>query len=152
MKAPIIVVGICLAFAAFAGNANELLITPSVSKARVASTSTVYAIDFVSTGEAVAFQFNIKLPKGIKDSNVNLRSCVVDLPKAFGGECRIAKGHIVGIVYSDKNETFAAGIIPVGKISLDGGLAKSQRQLNVTEFFVSDSKARPIESSVTVIE
>lgn len=144
-----IFVGVCLAFFAFSAGADELLVTPSAAKAKGGA---VYAIDFVSSGEAVALQFNIRLPKGINASKVDLSRCVADLPKSHTGQCSVAKGHIIGLVFNDTNEPFAPGMVSIGKISIDASLAKSQKGLQISEFLVSDSKAKPVSSTVTVVE
>ncbi len=148
MKA-FVLFGICLTFASFASNADELLVTSGAAKAKVGHT---YAIDFMSSGEAVALQFNIKIPKGVRDSQIDLSACVADLPKSHAGQCKVAKGHIVGLVYSDTNEALPAGLVSVGRISMNASLVKNQQKLQFTEFLVSNSKAQPVESTVTVAD
>lgn len=129
-----------------AAQANELLLTPSASKD---ARTTTFAVDYVSDGNAVAFQFTFPLPKGIKPEQVNLRGCAADLPKGFDGQCNVAKGHVIGLFANDQNIPFPAGVIPLGKIVIDGAVAK---RLGGIEFLAGDKDAKPIPSSVTVVE
>jgi hypothetical protein len=80
----------------------------------------VAALDYVSNGDAVAFEFKIDVPGGTAAS-VNLKSCVAALPKSHAGQCAFTNGQIIGIVYSDMNERLPKGVISVGKVSVQSG-------------------------------
>ena len=138
--------GILFAAASASCHADELMLTPSQEKGR---TSQQYAIDFVTAGEAVAFQFNIILPKGVDAKQVNLESCLAELPKSHNGQCSVSNGKIIGLVANDTNTPFEAGIIPVGKISIN---SKSRfNSLKIEKFLVSDKEARPIQASAEFV-
>jgi hypothetical protein len=106
--------------------------------------SRVAAIDYVSNGDAVAFQFNINVPGGT-EASVNLKSCVAALPKSHAGQCSFAKGQIIGIVYSDTNELLPKGVINVGTVSVQSKVAGD---LAVASFVAVNREGAPIESNV----
>mgnify|MGYP000157880257 CR=1 FL=1 len=102
------------------------------------------AIDYVSNGDAVAFEFRINVPGG-EAASVNLKSCVASLPKSHAGQCSFAKGQVIGIVYSDTNERLPKGIISVGKISVQ---SKVEGDLSVASFTSVNREGVSIESNV----
>lgn len=106
--------------------------------------SRVAAIDYMSNGEAVAFQFNIAVPGGT-DASVNLKSCVAALPKTHAGQCSFSKGQIIGIVYSDTNALLPKGIISVGTVSVQSKVAGD---LSVASFVAVNREGVSIESNV----
>lgn len=106
--------------------------------------SRVAAIDYVSNGDAVAFQFNIDVPGGT-EASVNLKSCVAALPKSHAGQCSFAKGQIIGIVYSDTNEFLPKGVINVGTVSVQ---SKGAGDLAVASFVAVNRDGAPVESNV----
>lgn len=122
---------------------EELLVTSGNAKGR----SSV-ALDLSTNGEAVGFQFNIKLPEGISADQVDLKSCVADLPKSHAGQCSVAKGEVIGLVFSDQNAKIPAGLISIGRISFNGNV---QKDLVISQFLVSDAAANPISSSAKVV-
>lgn len=134
--------GAALALCSFCAGASELLITPSLAKG-----GSTFSIDFVADGEAVAFQYNIALPKGVEADQVDLKACAIDLPSQYVGQCSVAKGQIIGIVANDNNEPFPAGVLPIGKVSISGA---SVRNLNVLKLEVAGADARVLPSSVSV--
>lgn len=139
-------IGGLIAIASFAAHADELVLTPGAGKGGVEQVS----IDFVTNGDAVAFQFNIRLPKGVDASQVDLKSCVADLPKSHRGQCSVAKGQVIGLVANDDNSPFSAGVVPVGKISIKAADRASFNRrgggMEVAKFLVSDKDANPISS------
>mgnify|MGYP003405568824 CR=1 FL=1 len=150
MKLCTALAGIALVSASFACGADELIVTSNASKAQDAQ---AYAVDFVTSGNAVALQFNIKLPKGVDARQVDLKSCMADLPKTHTGQCNVAKGHIVGVAYNDTNVPFAAGIVPIGKLYIQSrGKGNRVGSLRVSEFLVSDKNANAIESVAKIAE
>jgi len=139
------IVAVCaLSLFSMVAGANELLLTSSSSKAG----ATQVSIDFVSDGQAVAFQYNIALPKGVSADQVDLRSCSADLPKQYVGECSVAKGQIIGFVVNDANVPFPAGVLPVGKIGIAS--AAKLRNLEVLKLEVVGSNAKTLKASVSV--
>lgn len=105
----------------------------------------VAALDYVSNGDAVAFDFRIDVPGGA-EATVDLKSCVVSLPKSHAGQCSFAKGQIIGIVYSDSNERLPKGIISIGKVSVQSAAAGD---LSVAHFNAVNIDGMTIESKVT---
>ncbi len=137
--------GLLMFGAAQLSHAEELLVT-SVAKAK----GSVFSVDVMTEGAAVALQFNIALPKGVLPEQVDLSKCVADLPKSHKGQCSVAKGQIIGIVYNDQNVALPAGVVSIGKIGLNNGAAKSAK-LSVAYFEVNDASARelPVSSRVS---
>ncbi len=105
----------------------------------------VAAIDYVSNGDAVAFDFKIDVPGGA-DAVVNLKSCVAALPKSHAGQCSFAKGQIIGMVYSDSNERLPKGIISIGSVSVQ---SKAAGDLSVASFTAVNKDGISVESTVT---
>lgn len=137
------IAGTALSIASSSVFAEELIVTTGAAKGR----SSV-ALDFSTNGEAVGFQFNIDLPEGVSESQVDLKSCVADLPKTHAGQCSVAKGQIIGLVYSDQNAKLPSGLVSVGRISFGANVNKA---LKVSEVLVSDANANPIRSSAKVV-
>lgn len=135
--------GTVLALFSISAGANELLITPSMAKRGGSS----FSIDFVSDGSAVALQYNIALPKGVAPEQVNLKSCAVDLPSQYVGQCSVAKNQIIGFVVNDSNEPFPAGLLPIGKVTISGA---DLGKLNVLKLEVADHNAKVLPSSVNI--
>lgn len=132
-----------LALCCFNVSAEELLLT-----AEKAGGNSALSLDFVTEGQAVAFQFNIKLPKGVTAAQVDLKSCLSQLPKSHTGNCVLNEkiGEIIATVYNDQNVRLPAGVVSVGHISLKGVGADA---MEVSQFLVSDAKAQPISSKAT---
>lgn len=126
-----------------AAHADELIITDSVAKG-----GSSIAVDLVTEGSTVAFQFNIKLPRGVKPSDVDLTKCVSDLPKSHSGQCNVAKGQIIGLVYNDQNVALPAGLVSVGRVGIKSGLSKGK--LEVAYFEVNDASGRALEAKTSV--
>ncbi|MBB5207324.1 hypothetical protein [Chiayiivirga flava] len=135
--------GAVLAMVSTSAFSDELLVTSGSAKGRSS-----HALDFSTNGEAVGFQFNIRLPEGISPEQVNVKSCVAELPKSHSGQCRVNKNEIVGLVFSDSNEKLPAGLVSVGRISFDGNV---QKGLEISQFLVSDANANPIRATTKVV-
>ena len=104
----------------------------------------VAALDYVSSGDAVGFDFKIDVPGGA-GAIVNLKSCVAALPKSHSGQCAFAKGQIIGIVYSDSNEALPKGIISIGSVSVQ---TKVVGDLSVASFTAVNKDGISVESTV----
>lgn len=151
MKKTLILTMLALGFASSSVQADELILTRGAQAK--AGVSQVYSLDFVTSGDAVAFQFNIALPKGVDASHVDLTNCVSELPKSHTGQCNVANGQIIGLVFNDTNEAFSAGVVSVGKIAISVGQRRSLgKDLKVSQFLVSDSKAQPISARAEIVE
>lgn len=115
-----------------------------VFSAEKAGGARVAALDYVSNGEAVAFEFRIDVPGGAAAS-VDLKSCVASLPKSHSGQCSFAKGQIIGLVYSDTNALLPKGIISIGKVSIQSKVAGD---LSVAMFNAVNAEGVSVESKV----
>lgn len=124
--------------------ADELVVTAGAAKKGGS-----VALDLVTEGATVAFQFNLQLPKGVDASQVDLSRCVADLPKSHSGQCNVAKGQIIGLVYNDQNIALPKGIVSIGQIGLKGGLVRGG--LTVSDFVASDASAKavPVKTSIS---
>ena len=105
----------------------------------------VAALDYVSNGDAVAFDFKIDVPGGASAS-VNLKSCVAALPKSHAGQCSFVNGQIIGIVYSDMNERLPKGIISIGQVSVQ---SKAAGDMSVKYFNAVNADGMAITSTVS---
>lgn len=152
MKTYIAIIAIAAASTFSSAQATELLLTSSMSKTKearsVKGVSDSIALDFVSDGNTVGLQFNIPLPKGSKPEQVNIKSCVADVPAMYFSHCNIAKGHIIVQVANDEGSPIPAGVFPVGKIELIGMTAQDLGKIN---FIAADKNAEAIQSAVRVV-
>lgn len=153
MKKYLVIAAVSIAMS-FSAGAAELIMTPgsdakstkSPRSARAAQSDSV-ALDFVSDGNAVGFQINIPLPKSAKESQVDIKSCVSEVPSLYFSNCSVAKGHVIVQVANDNGDAIPAGVFPVGKIALTGLSAKD---LGAIKFIAADKNADAINSSVRV--
>lgn len=139
----------------FSAGAAELLVTSAAdakgakpSRASLNATDSV-ALDFVSDGDVVGFQFNIPLPKGVGEKQVNIKSCVSEVPSIYFSNCSVAKGHVIVQVANDAGDAVPAGVFPVGRLSLSGFSAKD---LGAIQVIAADKNAEAISSSVRIVK
>lgn len=138
MRNFISIIALCAASVSVA-HADQLVFSAEKSGgARVA------AIDYVSNGTAVAFQFKINVP-GASEASINLKSCVAALPKSHAGQCAVVKDGIIGMVFSDTNELLPKGVISVGSISVQSKVAGD---LSVASFLAVNHQGEPVEATV----
>lgn len=128
-------------------NAEELIVT-SVAKAA----GSAFSVDVATDGAAVALQFNIDLPKGVKADQVDLSRCVADLPKTHQGQCSVAKGQIIGIVYNDQNVALPSGVVPIGRIAINNSVVSKRAKLTVAYFEVNDASAKELVATSRVVQ
>lgn len=104
--------------AAFAQQ-NEVILTSDGAKAGPA----LAALDLVTSGDAVAFEFSIPLPKGV--SSVDTSKCLVDLPSSHQGQCvfREKSNDIFVIAFSPVNTKLPSGLVSLGTIQFNGSAA-----------------------------
>jgi hypothetical protein len=138
------IIGALLFGASSMVSAEELVVTAGAAK----KGGSTIALDLVTEGSTVAFQFNIPLPKGIEASQVDLSRCVADLPKTHSGQCNVAKGQIIGLVYNDQNVALPKGIVSVGQIGLKGNIARGG--ITVSNFVANDASARELPAKTNV--
>lgn len=129
--------GLAIAAACGVASADELVVSTASAKA-----GQVIGLDYVATGQSVAFEF--KIPVG-EDATVDLSRSVSDLPKTHAGQCGFAKGVVNCIVYSDSNAVLQAGAIRVGTITVRS--AKAER-LAVSHFAAVDGEGRNLASTI----
>lgn len=144
-KISAIVLAVSAACGFQSATAEELVVTSAKSKS-----GNSIAIDLITEGSAVAFQFNIPLPKGVAEKDVDLSNCVADLPSTHSGQCSVAKGQVIGLVYNDANVALPAGLVSVGRIGINSP-ASARGKLSVAYFEVNDSAGRalPVKTSVS---
>ncbi len=135
-----LMVAALLAFSG-AAMADQLLVTESAKGA-----SRAVGLDYVSSGNAVAFDFRIAVPGG-ESARVDLSKCMADLPKSHVGQCSFVKGMVVGLVYNDSNLPLPKGTLRVGSISIN---TASADKASVIHFLAADKDANKIESTTFV--
>jgi hypothetical protein len=93
--------------------ANEVIVTPGQGGNRI-------ALDFVHSGDATAFEFQIQMPKGVR--KVNTSKCVSEVPSTHTGACQFNEktGNLVVIVYSNQNDLLPEGVISLGVVDAPG--------------------------------
>lgn len=124
--------------------ADDLIITSAKS-----IKNNTHSLDIVNSGQAVAFQFEMILPKGLSPKQVDLTQCLSELPRTHHGSCSITAGKIIGFAYSDSNKALPAGMVPVGRVVINGtSKARNSGALKISQFLLSDANAQPIETSV----
>lgn len=124
-----------------AASADQLLVTESAK-----GSSRAVGVDYVSSGDAVAFDFKIAIPGGEK-ARVDLTKCVADLPKSHTGQCSFVKGMVVGLVYNDNNLALPKGTLSVGSITVS---TPSADKAEVVHFLAADKDANRIDSTTLV--
>lgn len=122
-------------------SANEVVLTEDASK----SSGRALALDFMSSGGATAFEFEIVVPKGAK--GVDTSKCLSELPSSHTGACAYnpKTGRVVVLVYSGNNALLPEGVVSLGTISVDGMLKGSA---GVEKVLVSDPQAQPLQGGV----
>jgi hypothetical protein len=105
------------------GSDSEVLVTQSSQKGKASS----YGLDFVSDGNAIAFEFTVQFPEGADMSKVSIANCASQLPASHTGKCLAnpKTRELLVMVYSMNNAKLPAGIVSVGNVSYSGML-KSQ--------------------------
>lgn len=119
--------------------ADELLVT-SAGKGGAQA----IAVDYVSSGQAVAFDFRIQVPGGEK-AKVDLSGCMAGLPKSHTGQCSFVNGMVIGFAYNDTNEALPAGVFKVGTVRVSSTVAGKPE---VVHFLAADRDANKIDSVV----
>ena len=115
---------------------NEVLLTTGGAKSGNNSMAT---LDLVTDGNATAFEFSIKVPKG--SGKVDTSNCLADLPSSHSGNCvyRAEFGDILVIAFSPVNAKLPAGIVSLGSIQVQN----AANQLKVEEIvFAGDTGQR----------
>ena len=124
------------AIASSSALANDVLMTQANAKA---GGSSQLALDFVNSGDASAFEFEIAVPKGAK---VDTAGCLAELPSSHTGACKFNEktGRVIVLVYSNANEVLPDGIVPLGRIAISGPSKGAQ----VEKVLVSDQTGKPL--------
>ena len=100
-----------------AEGSNEVLVTQSAAKGKGGKT---FALDFVSDGNAIAFEFTLAFPQGTDLSKLAMGDCISQLPSTHTGKCIANEktGELLVIVYSPNNARLAPGIVSVGEVGI----------------------------------
>lgn len=123
----------CGAFAA-----NDIMLTSANSKAGSAT-----SIDLVSDGTATMLQFRVDVG-GVDEKLVDLSKCTASLPKTHRGECSMANGVVLGLIYNDEGVSLPSGVINIGKISVRSGSVNPK----VVEFLAADRSNSPVHGAI----
>ena len=125
-------------FAWGATSANELIATIDNAK----NNTTKVALDFVSEGDATAFEFEVTIPKGAK---VDTTKCTSELPSTHSGACAFNEknGRVVVMVYSNSLTPLANGVSPIGSLIISG---KSSKNISVQNILVSDKNSSSLQA------
>jgi hypothetical protein len=105
------------------------------------------ALDLVTSGNSVAFEFVVQLPKGA--TNVDLSSCLKGLPASHKGQCvhHEKSGEVIAIAFSTENAKLPSGALALGNVRytslLKGGAAATIRDL-----VVADGLGKTVQSEV----
>lgn len=123
---------------------NELIATTDATSKR--GTSSVLALDFLSSGDATAFEFEVKAPKG---AIVDTKYCVSELPPSHVGACQFNKdqGSVVVMVYSNSNTALPDGVISIGRLSFSG---KTSGKATIEKLLVSSTEAKALDAKVSL--
>lgn len=123
-------------------SANELVTTADTNSK---SGSSFVALDFVNSGEATAFEFEVVVPAGVK---VDTSACVSELPATHAGACKFNEknGRVVVMVFSDTNALLPEGVVPIGRLGFSGQQLDAIKAENI---LVSDVNAKKLDAGVS---
>ena len=138
-----ILAGAFVAFTSFGVSADELIVTSDSAKA-----GGMLALDLATEGKTVGLQAKIALPKGVNADQVNLKSCLADLPASHKGNCVMLDDQVLVLVYSDTNEALPAGLVSIGRVGFPGAKGGD---IAVTELILSDAQANPLAGTHRVV-
>lgn len=121
--------------------ANEVVLTEGTAK----QGNGRLALDFVNSGSATAFEFEIVVPKGTRQ--VDTSSCLSELPGTHTGACKFNSevGRVVVIVYSNENKPLPDGLVSLGWI----GIQSKRGGATLEKLLVSDKEGRPLPQTTT---
>jgi hypothetical protein len=100
-------------------DSNQVLVTQATDKNK----GNRYGLDFVSDGNAIAFEFTLAFPKGTRLGSMDISKCVSQLPSSHTGKCMINENtsELLVLVYSMSNAKLPAGVVTVGDVGLGAG-------------------------------
>jgi hypothetical protein len=132
-----------LALASTPAFADDLLGTFAKGKGGVNN----MALDLVTSGESVAFEFVIEVPKGA--TNVDVSKCLSTLPATHIGKCQYndKTREIIAIAYSTTNAKLPAGALGLGGISYTS-LQKGGSGATIRDLVVADGVGQTIQSEI----
>jgi hypothetical protein len=102
------------------------------------------ALDFLNSGGASAFQFELAVPAGAK--KVDASGCASELPATHSGACRYnkSKGTVTMMVYSTDNAELPKGLVPLGTVAISGAAIDKPA---IGKLLISDAAGQPIATS-----
>jgi hypothetical protein len=106
-----IVLAVIGSLAASSVLANELVLTNGAASK---SAGQQFAIDFISSGQAVDLVARVNIPDA-ENAKVDLSNCAKSLPSGFTSVCSVAKGMVIVQVFGASEK---ASVLPKGRISL----------------------------------
>jgi len=139
-----ICVGI-LALVAVSANANNFVLTSGDGVQKGVGQN--FALDFVSSGDGTTLVVKVAIPDSDKAS-VDLSGCGKGLPSGFTGQCAVAKGNLIMMVYNDQNKLLPKGQVSLGMFAVKyaDGIA---RKLSISSTEVGSPDAVELESSAS---
>lgn len=138
---------ICLALslAAFSGYAaaDDLVGTTAKGKGGMNSVG----LDLFTSGESVAFEFVVALPKGA--TNVDVSGCMKSLPSTHSGQCvyNAESNEVIAIAFSPSNAKLQSGTINLGTVRYKS-LQKDKSEATIRGLVVADGKGSTIPSEI----
>lgn len=118
---------------------NQVVLTDGGAKSGLRTV----ALDLAVQPEATAFEFSIRLPKGVQ--KVDTTRCLADLPSSHQGKCVYRKdvGDVFVIAFSPTNARLGGEIVSLGTIAVSGG----EGPLSVQEVVFASEAGKRLEGS-----
>jgi hypothetical protein len=122
--------------------ADDLIATNGVGKGGM---NTV-ALDLVTGGESVAFEFVVALPKGA--TNVDVSGCLKGMPASHQGKCVYNEkaNQVIAIAFSASNEKLPTEL-NLGMVRY-GSLQKGASAATIQDLVVADARGGSIPSEI----
>lgn len=124
-------------------HADDLIGTIAASR----SGQNTVALDLVTSGESVAFEFVVKLPKGA--TNVDLSNCLKGLPSTHKGQCvhHEKTSEVIAIAYSTQNTKLPVGALSLGDVRYTS-LLKGRSAATIEGLVVADGAGNALQSAI----
>ena len=136
-------VALALSAVSLSVSADDLIATTAANKGGM---NTV-ALDLVTSGESVAFEFVVALPKGA--ANVDLSGCLKGIPSSHQGKCVFNEkmNQVVAIAFSATNAKLPSGGLSLGSVRYTS-LQKDGATATIQDLVVADGSGGAIQSEI----
>jgi hypothetical protein len=134
---------LAIGFASTSVMADDLIGTTAEGKG---GRNTV-ALDFVTSGESVAFEFVVALPKGA--TKVDVAGCMKGLPSTHQAKCvyNDQANEVTALIFSTSNAKLPSGALNLGSISYNS-LLKGGAGATIRDLVVADGLGKTIQSEI----